>query len=76
MIEVGIIVAVIIGLIQAIKAIGLPSQFAPIISIMLGVIASYFVGEPGAIGVVVFNGVMYGLMASGLYSGVKATVSQ
>lgn len=75
MIETSIIVAVIIGLIQVVKTAGFPSKFAPLLSVALGVGAVYLTGGEATTGLALFNGVLYGLMASGLYSGVKAVAT-
>lgn len=73
MIEVAIIVAVIVGVVQVVKMAGLPSRFAALFSIALGLVAAFLVAPEATTGLTAFNGVLYGLMASGLYSGVRST---
>lgn len=66
------LVVVIVGVVEAIKrALNLDSRFAPLLAIALGI---------GALGsldgfstVAIFEGIVAGLAASGLYSGVKTT---
>lgn len=66
-------VGVIVGLVEVAKRIGLPSKFAPLISVVIGVGFSFiFPGE--TIGLTILFGVITGLTACGLYSGTKATI--
>lgn len=75
MIEISIIVAVVVGLTEAIKILGLPSRFSPIVSIALAISLSFLTNTTGlATQIVLFDGLLIGLMASGLYSGAKATI--
>ena len=68
------VVPIILALVQAFKMIGLPSKYSPIASIGLGVIVSFlFRSELDTMAHTILAGVIYGLSASGLYSGVKAT---
>lgn len=67
-------VPVIVALVSAIKMAGLPSKFAPLLSIAFGVASGLLIG-----GVTVDAGVvglLFGLSASGLYSGGKAMLTQ
>lgn len=64
---------VIIALVALAKELGLPEKFSPILSIALGIIAILvFSNEEWR--VAVFQGVICGLAASGLYSGSKSFV--
>lgn len=74
MIETGIIIAAIVGLVEVVKAFGLNSHFAPALSVALGVLFAFGVAVEATVGLTVFNGILYGLMASGLYSGTRASV--
>lgn len=69
-----VVVAGVVGLVEVLKIAGLPSRFAPVAAIILGI--GGFVLMPGGMGVreIVFYGILSGLSASGLYSGVKKTV--
>lgn len=69
-----ILIPVIIGIVAALKMAGLPSRYAPILSLLLGMSLAYFLSPIPNIENVV-NGIIAGLSASGLYSGAKATIS-
>lgn len=75
---VAVVVPLILAIVQAIKLTGkVPNQYSPIVSIGVGIILAFFSHGTGtAIGSTVLSGVMYGLMASGLYSGIKTTMPQ
>lgn len=76
MIEVGVIAAVIVGVVEAIKRTGyLSSKWAALVAIVLGVVWFYFMGESPELANRIIEGVITGLTAAGLYSGGKATVS-
>ncbi len=70
MLESGAIVAIIVGVTEVIKGAGLPSKFAPLVAVVLGLAASFGIEGFGILAA--FNGLIYGLSASGLYSGAKA----
>ena len=71
-----VVVPIIIAVVQAIKLTGwVPDKFAPIVSIGIGIIIGFIANHNLAdISANLLSGVMYGLMASGLYSGVKTTM--
>lgn len=67
-------VPIILGLVQALKAAGLPTRFAPIVSVVIGVGCVGLVS--GSFGISsILIGVITGLSSAGLWSGVKATAS-
>jgi len=68
-------IAVVIGLVEVFKQIGLTNRFAPLASVILGIVAA-FLTPTETIGLTIFHGIVLGLSASGLYSGSKATVSK
>lgn len=71
-----IAVPIVIAIVQAIKLTNLiPDHFAPIVAIAVGILIG-FVGnhDTGDLSTTVLYGAVYGLMASGLYSGVKTTM--
>ena len=70
MIEMSAIVAGIIGLAEAAKGFGLPAKWVPLLNLVLG-IAGVCGLNGGVAPELVFSGVVAGLTASGLYSGVK-----
>jgi len=68
------VVPIILALVQAIKMIGLPNKFAPLVSIAVGILIAFLFREAtNDFSYIVFSGILYGLSASGLYSGVKTT---
>jgi hypothetical protein len=69
------VVPIIIAIVQAFKLTGwITDKYAPIVSILvgigIGIIADHKMADLTG---TILNGVMYGLSASGLYSGVKVT---
>jgi len=67
------ILAAIIGVVQVLKMSGLPSRFAPLASLLLGVSFSiYFLHDSSYI--TVFAGVVAGLTSSGLWSSSKSLI--
>ncbi len=76
-IETTIVIACIIGLVSIAKKLGLESKFAPVLALVLGVGINLVVKYLGAeTGELVVGGIIAGLTACGLYSGVKATVKK
>ena len=73
--EPAVIIAVVLGLVEVVKRIGLPSRFCPLLAVVIGVLAS-FISPSGSIGLTIMVGVIYGLSASGFYSGVKNTAGK
>lgn len=65
-------VPLVTGLVEAIKKAGLPSRFAPVTSVVLGIAVSWVYAE--GIADIFLSGVIVGLSASGLYSGGRATI--
>ena len=59
------------GLVDVAKRAGLPSKYAPIVSIAVG-ISLGIATNIGNIQKGIFTGIAIGLSASGLYSGTKA----
>ena len=68
------VVPVIVALVQALKMLNIPNKYSPILSIVVGVIVAFlFRHESQDMTQTILAGVLYGLSASGLYSGVKST---
>lgn len=66
-----ILIPVITGIVQALKLIGLKDKFAPLASIGLGAgLALLLRGELQTFTHAIYLGIIYGLSASGLYSGL------
>lgn len=71
-----IIVPIVIALVQAIKLTGwIPDHFSPLLAIAVGIIIG-FLGDHNNddLTLTILSGAIYGLIASGLYSGVKTTM--
>lgn len=73
MMDLTLMVPIIIALVSGVKQAGMDSKWAPVLSIVLGMVGFYFLAD-GEVGVRLFEGLVAGLTASGLYSGVKATI--
>lgn len=71
MIEITVIIAVIIGLGQILKQVGVPNKFLPVISLVLGIIGGVFFGGAETMEGNIMTGLMIGLSASGLYDQTK-----
>lgn len=72
-----VIVPIVIALVQAVKLTGfIPDHYSPLLAIGIGIIIG-FLGDHdnGDLTVTILSGAIYGLMASGLYSGIKTTIS-
>lgn len=72
--NIAILTAIAIGLTEAIKRMGIPGQFLPIVALAIGVgfnLGFRFIGADTA--ELVIGGIVAGLTASGLWSGTKAT---
>lgn len=75
MLDETLLTSVVVGIVSAAKTVGFPAKFAPVLSLLLGVVASVaFTPAEFTIAESVFKGIVIGLTASGLYSGVKAMV--
>lgn len=67
----GLLIIIILGLCEAIKTAGVPTQFIPVIAIILGMVGAVITG--GTSWLQLASGVIAGLSSSGLYSGVIKT---
>jgi hypothetical protein len=68
------VIPIIVAVIQAIKMVGMPNKFSPIASLAVGIIVAFLLRhETQDFSQTLLAGVIYGLGASGLYSGVKTT---
>lgn len=63
------LVPVIIGVVEVIKRVGLPSKWAPLLALLLGVGGAWLI-IPFS-GNMILEGIVAGLSAAGLYSGAK-----
>jgi F0F1-type ATP synthase assembly protein I len=71
-----VIVPIIIAIVQAIKLTGfVKDHFSPLVAILVGVLIGWLGDHNNPdFSSMLLSGVVYGLMASGLYSGVKTTM--
>lgn len=67
-----VIIPVIIGLVEVAKRVGLNGKYCPILAVALGIGFSWLRTSVG-FGGLLLTGVISGLSAVGLYSGVKNT---
>lgn len=68
-----VLVPIVVGLVQVFRKAGLPTKLAPMTAIILGIACA--VGLASYDFTSVLAGVVVGLTASGLYSGVKTVTS-
>ncbi|MBM7582163.1 L-cystine uptake protein TcyP (sodium:dicarboxylate symporter family) [Caldicoprobacter guelmensis] len=68
------IIPLIVGIVELLKQIGLPSKFAALVSVLLGIAIGVVYLSPDDIKKGILVGLALGLAASGLYSGTKSTV--
>jgi hypothetical protein len=54
----------ILALVEAVKKAGMPSKLAPVLAILAGLSFGTIMGDP-------VMGIVYGLSASGVYSGAR-----
>lgn len=68
------LVPVVMALTQVVKAFVLDARWSPIVSLVLGVAAAFFV-PAASLQLTVLQGVLIGLTASGLFSGIKTVAT-
>lgn len=71
-----VVVPVIIGLVEVAKKAGLPTRLVPVVDLVLGVAAGLIYIAPSDPKNAVFYGLMMGLTAAGLFSGVKNSLQK
>lgn len=74
--SIAVIAALTLGLVQAVKQVGLPSKFAPLVALAFGIGLSALTITITGLSwpMVVISGLIAGLTSVGLYSGVKNSV--
>lgn len=63
-----------VGLVEAVKQLGLPTKFAPLVAIGIGIGLSFLGFSSLPFNQLILFGIYLGLTAVGLYSGTKNTV--
>lgn len=71
-----IVVPIIMSIVELAKGLGVPKKYSAILSVIIGIAIGIFYLHPMNIKYGIFDGVVYGLTASGLYSGAKNTIQQ
>lgn len=71
-----IIIPIIIAIVELIKGIGLPQKFSALAAVVVGAVIGVIYLHPIDIKYGIFEGVVFGLTAAGLYSGTKNTFQQ
>ena len=66
-------IPVILGLVEVLKYSGLPTKYAPLASLILGVVYGLTMVSQDVSGAIL--GIVAGLSASGLFSGTKAVTT-
>lgn len=69
-------IPLIIGVVEVFKSIGLKKKFVPLLSLCVGILIGVFYIYPEDIKSGAIVGMMYGLSASGLYSGTKNSIER
>jgi len=70
-----VLIAFTIGVTEVIKRLGLPSKFSPLVSLFVG-ISFAILALTDTMTNKILTGVMCGLSASGLFSGVNSTYKE
>ena len=70
MIEISVIIAVVVGFSQIVKTIGLQTKYVPLLNLTLGIVLGVLFLD-GNIKTNVFQGIIIGLSASGLFDHTK-----
>lgn len=71
---VAVSIAIVIGLTEVVKRLGLPKKFIPAFAVLLGAGISMATG--GVTTTAILGGIIVGLTSQGLYSGTKATIGK
>lgn len=74
--DITVVTAVVMGLSEVAKKLGLNAKIVPIFNLVVGVVAGCVYMNPGDLKAGVFSGVIVGLSASGLYSGAKNVIQE
>lgn len=71
-----VIVPIIIAIVQAIKLTGwIQDHFSPLLAIGVGIVIAWLGNTHGpSLGSTILTGAIYGLLSSGLYSGISTTM--
>jgi len=70
------LIPLLIAIIAVFTNLGLPKKFAPVVSVVLGIVVGIIYLAPGDIKQGVIIGLALGLSSVGLYSGTKNTMKK
>lgn len=70
----GAVPVVIVGLVEVAKKLGAPDRLLPLLAIALGMVAAVFVFPESTHQMSVYKGIVFGLVASGLWSQTRTMV--
>ncbi|MCC2432591.1 holin [Bacillus phage J5a] len=70
MVSIAVIIGVVVGLSQIVKTIGLQTKYVPLLNLTLGIVLGVLFLD-GDIKTNVFQGIIIGLSASGLFDHTK-----
>ena len=69
-----ILIPIVVGLVQVAKITGMTTRWAPLLSVVLGVAGAWLIGGHWAFAsATAIQGLVAGLSAAGLWSGVKTS---
>ena len=71
-----IIIPLIMAMVQLLKGLGMPKKFGALASLIIGAILGVFYIDGNGFKEGLLMGIIYGLSASGLYSGTKNTIEE
>lgn len=71
-----VVIPIIMSIVEMAKGLGLPGKFSAVVAVIVGAIIGVFFVDPHSLKIGLFKGIVYGLTASGLYSGTKNTIQQ
>lgn len=71
-----VVVPIIISIVELAKGLGLPKKFSALLALLAGALLGIFFVDPLCFRTGLIKGIVYGLTASGLYSGAKNTIEQ
>lgn len=70
LVEIGVIIAVLVGISEIAKKLNLPVKYVPLMNLLLGIVCGFFVVDAPVFEQVI-TGAIIGLSASGLYDQKK-----
>ena len=69
-------IAIVVGLTEVVKRFWLDSRFAALVALVIGVGFAFLTQGLSTVQSTALDGIIYGLTASGLYSGTKALIEK